>query len=233
MPTLTENLNISRMKTLRRSTVWRAAALSIGLALATAADAASESASPFTHGLDLAGIDHSVQPGVDFFAYANGTWLKETAIPPDRSSYGIGAMLVEITDKRTVGLIQEAGAQSGAKDSEARQIGDYYASFMDELAIEKQELRPLEPTLARISAITDRKALAQALGATLRADVDALNSTNFYTDNLFGLWVAQDLNNPSRYAAYLLQGGLGMPDHRSHPDACAYSRRECQSGAYF
>jgi len=195
------------MKTCQRSIICRVAALYVGLALTGIVDSA-----PPTHGLDLAGIDHTVQPGVDFFEYANGTWLKSAQIPADRSTYGIDAMLVELTNKRTVALIQEADAHGAAKSPEARQIADYYASFMDEAAIEKLGLRPLAPRLARIAAIADRKALAQVLGASLRADVDALNSTNFYTDNLFGLWVAQDLNEPSRYAAYLLQGGLGMPD---------------------
>ena len=83
---------------------------------------------------------------------------------------------------------------------------------MDEETIEKQGLAPLEPALKRIDAIKDRTELARALGATLRADVDVLNSTNFHTENLFGLWVAQDLNDPTRYAPFLLQGGLVMPD---------------------
>jgi predicted metalloendopeptidase len=209
------------MKNPVRSIVWGAAAVGIGLALVAAADSAAESASTLAHGIDLAGIDRAVLPGVNFFAYANGVWLKTTEIPPDRSSYGVGAKLVELTNKRTAGLIQEAGAQAEAKNPEARQISDYYASFMDAEAIERQGLRPLEPALARISAIADRKALAQLLGGTLRADVDVLNSTKFYTDNLFGLWVAQDLNNPGRYTAYLLQGGLGMPDRDYYLDSSA------------
>jgi putative endopeptidase len=202
------------MKTFQRFIVGRAALATISLALAAGADSAA-----LTHGLDLAGIDHSVQPGENFFAHANGTWLKNTEIPADRSNYGVGAMLVELTNKRTVALIQAAGAQGAAKSPEALQIGDYYATFMDEAAIETQGLRPLEPALARISAIADRKALAQVLGASLRADVDILNATNFYTDNIFGLWVAQDLSDPSRYAAFLLQGGLGMPDREYYLDS--------------
>src|SRR5450631_3963770 len=204
------------MKILQRSIVGRAALATISLVLAAGADPA-----PLTHGLDLAGIDHSVQPGENFFAYANRTWLKNTEIPADRSNYGVGAMLIELTNKRTLALIEEADAQGAAKSPEARQIGDYFATFMDEAAIEAQGLRPLEPALARISAIADRKALAQVLGASLRADVDILNSTNFYTDNIFGLWVAQDLNDPSRYSAFLLQGGLGMPDRDYYLDSSA------------
>ena len=191
-----------------RSIPWRALTLTAvvaGLTLATA----SLSQSP--HGLDLAGIDRSVAPGNDFFHYANGAWLKATEIPPDRSSYGPGEQLTELTAERTAELVRNAAAAAAA-GSEARKIGDYYASFMDEDGIEKKGLEPLQPALRSIDAVKDRTGLARALGATLRADVDVLNATNLHTDNLLGLWVAQDLDDPERYLPFLLQGGLGMPD---------------------
>jgi predicted metalloendopeptidase len=169
-------------------------------------------------GIDVAGMDRSVKPGDDFFAYANGTWLSETEIPPDRSSYGAGSILGELTDRRVADLIQEVAKASGAAGSERRKIGDFYAGFMDTTAIEGAGLRPLKPTLDSIAAIPDRKALARFLGSTLRADVDVLNSTNFYTENLFGLWVAQDLDDPTQYSPFLLQGGLGMPDRSYYVD---------------
>jgi predicted metalloendopeptidase len=181
-------------------------ALTLAAAVAGAATPA-----PSPHGLDLAGIDRSVAPGDDFFRYANGAWLKANEIPPDRSSYGPAEQLAELTAERTAELIRNAAAAAAA-GSEARKIGDYYASFMDEAGIETKGLEPLQPALRRIDAIKDRAGLAQALGATLRADVDVLNNTNLYTDNLLGLWVAQDLDDPARYVPFLLQGGLGMPD---------------------
>jgi predicted metalloendopeptidase len=163
------------------------------------------------HGLDVAGIDKSVAPGDDFFRYANGVWLKSTEIPADRSSYGSGAQLTELTAERTAELIRTAAANAAA-GTEARKIGDYYNSFMDEAAIEGKAAGPLQPGMQAIDAIKSRAGLARALGATLRADVDVLNNTNLYTENLFGLWVAQDLDDPARYSPFLLQGGLGMPD---------------------
>jgi predicted metalloendopeptidase len=209
------------MKTSTRSVACRAAAASIALVLAAGALAASELPG-FPHGLDLAGIDRSVQPGNDFFAYANGTWLKTTEIPPDRSSYGSGAELVELTNKRTAALIREADAPSASKSAQARQIGDYYASFMDESSIEKAGLRPLEPALKRIAAISDRSALAQVLGASVRADVDFLNATSLHTDRILGVWIAQDLNDPTRYTVFLQQGGLAMPDRDYYLDSSAH-----------
>jgi putative endopeptidase len=163
-------------------------------------------------GPDLAGMDHSVAPGDDFFTFANGGWVKATDIPEDRSSYGTSAILAELTTRRVNDLLVQTTAQSAAPGSETQQIGDYYASFMDEATIEKKGLTPLRPTLVGIEAIANRKQLATALGSGLRTDVDVLNSTNLHTPNLFGLWVAQDLDDPSRYSPFLLQGGLEMPD---------------------
>jgi predicted metalloendopeptidase len=167
--------------------------------------------------IDRDGMDPSVVPGNDFFAYANGGWIKTTEIPPDRSSYGTGAIVQELTAKRTAELIDEAG-RDAPPGSDARKIGDYYASYLDEAAIEARGMAPVQPALESIAAIADVHALARALGAGLRADVDVLNNTNFDTDNLFGLWVAQDLSDPTRYTAFLLQGGLGLPDRDYYLD---------------
>jgi len=156
-------------------------------------------------------MDRSVAPGDDFFRYANGTWMKTTEIPADRPAFGPDAVLAELTTTRTADLIKEAAASAPA-GSDARKVGDYYAAYLDEAAIEAKGLGPLQPTLDRIAAIADRKDLARYLGGTLRADVDALNATDMYTDNVLGVWVAQDLNEPSRYLPFLMQGGLDMPD---------------------
>jgi predicted metalloendopeptidase len=209
------------MNTSKRSIARRAIGATASLALAAGAGSAPETVTAVAHGLDLAGIDRSVQPGADFFAYANGNWLKTAQIPPDRSSYGVGAVLVELTNERTAALIHEAEVHSPSQGAESRQIGDYYASFMDEAGIESRGLRPLAPALQRIAAIADRAALSRVLGGSLRADVDVLNATNFHTDNLFGLWVAADLNDPTRYKPFLLQGGLDMPDRDYYLDSSA------------
>ena len=197
---------MSRARRFAARILLLAAAACTPLAIAFAAAPAG-----LSHGLDIASIDRTLAPGDDFFGYANGAWVKTTQIPADRSSWGSGAELTELTAQRTADLIREAAAAAAAA-SEARKIGDYYAAFMDEAAIERLGTRPLEEGLKHIAAIKDRSGLAHALGQTLRADVDILNSTNLYTENLFGLWVAQDLDDPARYSPFLLQGGLGMPD---------------------
>jgi putative endopeptidase len=181
---------------------------------APAPDAGAGSAAP---ALDLAGMNKAVKPGDDFFAFANGTWFGTTEIPADRSSWGSGAITAELTQQRLRELL-EAAANAPA-GSEARKIGDYYATFMDEAAIDAKGLAPLQPDLDRVAAIKDAKDLARAIGETLRADVDVINATNFETPNLFGVWIAQDLRDPAKYSTFLLQGGLGMPSRDFYIDA--------------
>src|SRR6202140_2064171 len=195
-----------------------AAANALWLLAISAAVAAPIVAAPPPAAGALAGMDRSVQPGVDFNQYANGSWLRSTEIPPDRSSTGVGRELTELTAARTAELIRQTAASTAPAGSDERKVADYYASFMDEAGIEAKGLTVLTPTLDRIAAISDRVTLARYLGNTLRADVDVLNATKLYTDNVLGLWVAQDLDDPSRYAPFLLQGGLGMPDRDYYLD---------------
>ena len=157
-------------------------------------------------------MDTSIAPGDDFNAYTNGGWIKATPIPADKSSYGTGAILVDEVRKRTQALIQEPANTGSAANEDARKIGDFYSSYMDEAAIESKGITPLKPQLDGIAAIADRHGLARILGGQLRADVDALNSTNFETGNLLGVWITQGLTDPTHSVPYLLQGGLEMPD---------------------
>jgi predicted metalloendopeptidase len=169
-------------------------------------------------GIDLDGMDRAVAPGDDFFRYANGTWLREAEIPADRAAWGASGMLDELTSKRTRELIENAASAAAPAGSDERKIGDTFATFLDEAAIEAKGLAPLKPELDGAAALADKSALARAFGGELRADVDVLNNTNFHTANLFGLWVAQDLDEPSKYSPFLLQGGLGMPDRDYYLD---------------
>ncbi|MBN8922129.1 MAG: peptidase M13 [Rhodanobacter sp. 68-29] len=162
-------------------------------------------------GIDLGGIDLAVRPGDNFFDYANGGWLKTAQIPADRSSTGTFLKIFELTEQHTADLIRNAGASHPAAGSDTRRIADYYAAYMDEAAIEKHGLAPLKPELSAIDAIASKDDLARVLGSRLRADVDPINATNFHTENLFGLFVTQGLEDPSHTIAYLLQGGLAMP----------------------
>ncbi len=169
-------------------------------------------------GFDEAGMDLSVAPGDDFYAYANGGWMKTTEIPADRGSYATFTTLADLAAERTRAIVEDAAKAQAPEGSNTQKIGDYYASFMDEAAIEAAGAAPLKPELDRVAAIRTRADLSRELGATLRADVDALNATDYTTDRLFGLWVAEDMNDASKYRPYLMQGGLWMPDRAYYLD---------------
>jgi putative endopeptidase len=181
-------------------------------ALALVLLAQAQPAAPGTHGIVFANMDPSVKPGDNFYVYANGGWLKRTVIPPDRSRIGVFNILDDLSNKRTLTLIQEASKANPAKHSNAQKIADLYHSYMDEAGIESHGLKPIEPYLKAVAAIHDKTQLAHALGESLRVDVDPLNNTNFHTQNLFGLWVAPGFSDSAHYTPYLLEGGLELPN---------------------
>ena len=163
-------------------------------------------------GVDTVGIDKSVKPGDDFDAYANGAWRAKTEIPADRASTGAFLQVVNLAEARNRAIVDAAIAAKAAPGSDQRRIADYYRAYTDTAAIEARGLAPLKPELDAIAALADKRALSAILGADVRADVDPLNATNFHTAHLFGVFVAQGLEAPTKTVPYLLQGGLGMPE---------------------
>jgi len=147
-------------------------------------------------GFDSAGMDRTVLPGDNFYQFANGTWAKNTAIPADKSNYGMFTVLDDLSRDRTRQIIEDQ-----AKDPNSR-IGAIYASFMDQPAINAKGLAPFEPWLNQVRGFKSRKDLA-----ALYAEADRLNISVPY--NLF---IGQDRKASDQYALNVLQGGLGMPD---------------------
>jgi putative endopeptidase len=181
----------------------------------TAPEAQAPAAAPAkapTAGIDLVGIDKAVQPGDDFDNYANGAWRAQAVIPEDRSSIGVGFDVFQKAEKRNAELVQGLARTNPAAGTDARRIADYYAAYMDQAGIDKRGIAPLQPEFDKINAIASGTDLARVLGEGLRADVDPLNATNYATQQLFGVFVAQGLGDPTHNMAYLLQGGLGMPN---------------------
>ena len=193
------------MNRIYKKTVTFAAAFTLFVGLLPTAAAAQAK----TAGIDAAGMDTAIRPGDDFFMYANGTWYKNTEIPADRSSLGAFNVIDDVVKKRTASLIEHA---EKAKDPESQAIAGYYKAFMNVEEIEKLGLSPLKDGLAEIAAIKDAKGLSRLLGSQLRADVDPLNMTDFYTPHLFGLFVSPNFTDPKKNVPYLLQGGLGMQE---------------------
>jgi len=162
-----------------------------------------------TFGVDLAGMDRTVAPGDDFGRYVNGTYLKNLVIPEDQSRYGMFTKLRDLSQERTRGILEAAAARKDAKPgTEAQKVGDFYASFMDEAAIEALGLAPLQPYLAHIAAITDRAGLAMAFGHGERLGLRTP----------VGVRLGQDLKHPDLISVSLNQGGLGLPDREYYLD---------------
>ena len=166
---------------------------------AMAADAAKPSAS----GIDRQYIDASVRPQDDFFSYLSGKWIATVQIPPDRARYGAFERLRELSEENLHAIIDDlTTAKNLAAGSEARKIADLYASFMDEASAEKRGLAALQNELARIDALTDKSEIP-ALLAHLRMLQVPIPIIGF---------INPDARDATRYAVYLNQGGIGLPD---------------------
>src|SRR3954471_24215969 len=163
-------------------------------------------------GVNLAAMDKSVAPGDDFFLYANGNWVKQTAIPADRSSIGGFYIADQEREKNTRELLDAILKSNPAAGSNEARIANYYRAYLDTDAIDRAGLAPVKADLDAIAGIADKHQLSTAIGSTLRADTDPLNATNFQTENLFGVFVTQGLSDPGPQVPYLMQGGIGMPE---------------------
>jgi putative endopeptidase len=145
-------------------------------------------------GFDSAGMNKGVKPGDDFYEYANGQWAKTTAIPADRSNFGMFTVLDELSMSRSHDILEKA--KPGTR------IGDFYASFMDEKAVEAAGIAPLTPSLKAIEALDGKPAVAAKMGELLG---DGIVTP-------FLVYVDQDDKDPEHYIPVMRQRGLGMPD---------------------
>ena len=172
-------------------------------------------------GIVTASMDTAVKPGDDFFAYANGNWVKNTPIPDDRANIGSHTIADLERERQSRELIDDILKSNPAESSDQARIANYYRAYLDTDAIDRAGLVPAKADLDAIAAIADKRALSTAIGGTLRADTDPLNATNFQTGNLFGIFVTQGLNTPGETLPYLMQGGLGLPEREYYlsPDA--------------
>ena len=208
----------------QRTIVMLLGSASLALALPAcrgATDNQVEQVQASESGLNLAAMDKAVKPGDDFYAYANGNWMKTTEIPADRSSVGGFFIADQQREKNARELVDGILKSEPAAGSDEARIRDYYNAYLNTDAIDKAGMAPAKADLDSIAAIGDKRALSAAIGSTLRADVDPLNATNFQTDNLFGIFVTQGLSTPGEQVPYILQGGLGMPEREYYVSADA------------
>ena len=151
---------------------------------------------------DIANMDTSVKPSDDFFMYANGGWIKRTPIPPEYSRWGSFNQLIEKNNDALHDVAERAARETTATDPDAKKVGDYYASGMDEATVEVARARPLTDELKRIDGVKDRTDVLKEI-----AHLHTLAITS-----LFGFTSGQDDKNSTMVIAQAYQGGLGMPD---------------------
>ncbi|WP_448663247.1 M13 family metallopeptidase [Sphingomonas sp. CJ20] len=180
------------------------AALSIGAAPAFAqAQAPAPATAPGaprygSFGVDLTSQKPSVKPGDDFWAYANGGWADRVQIAPDRASAGFGVLLSVEAEANVRAILDDMAKNPASYGAGGKQVGDFYASWMDEAGIEARGTAPLKPYLGRIAAVNDLAAL------------QVLFATTGYASPI-ELGVSPGLADPTHYTAVTGQGGLGMP----------------------
>jgi putative endopeptidase len=173
--------------------------LSVAMAAGQAAQAPAARANAPQYGsfgFDAAGMDRNVAPGQSFYNFANGNWDRTTQIPADQSNYGAFNVLADLSEARTRGILEEAARTPGSR------MGDMYASFMDEAAVERAGIAPIQPVLTRIKALADRGQWAAELGRL----------AHYGIRGPVGGFVASDERHPDVMIVHLGQGGLGLPD---------------------
>ncbi len=155
-----------------------------------------------TPGFDITALDTSVDPCVDFYQYACGTWMAHNPIPRDQSSWGRFNELRERNRATLRDILEKSSADGPKRGPVEQKIGDYYASCMDEKAIDAKGVAPLEREFDRIRAVSDNKALVD--------EIARLHDMG--TDTLFNFGSGQDFKDSSQVIAQADQGGLGLPD---------------------
>ncbi|MDP1913342.1 M13 family metallopeptidase [Brevundimonas sp.] len=166
-------------------------------------------------GLDTEGMDTSIRPGADFNRYASGHYLANTPIPADQAAYGVFNMLYDRSQDNLKVLIEESAASPAASPDAAR-IGAFYGSFMDEATVERLGASPLAADLAEVRAADTREEIAALMGRTQGG----------FGSSLFGVYVSEDLKEPDLHSAYIVQGGIGLPDRDYYLEESFAPQRE-------
>lgn len=168
------------------------AALSISASMARADSA-------LISGIQAADMDKAVRPQDDLFQYANGTWLRDVPIPPDRSSYGVDTMMIEHSLLQQRDLIEAAQISN---DPEAHKVSDLYSSYLNEARVERLGIRPLHAELQLVAGLKRARDIGALMGRLDRIGIASPLATRVWPDS----------KNSTQYAFWVMQSGLGLPD---------------------
>ncbi len=194
-----DHMNTTAFATTHRKRLLLSALLSISLLSSATHVQAGPQYGPW--GFDLTAMDLSVKPGDDFNRYASGAWLDRTAIPADKPIVSLRLMMTDAIEDRLHDLMETAAANAQPATLEGR-AGAFYRAFMDEGRVQALGKEPIAAEIAAINAAGDRNVLANLMGKS---------ATDFY-GSIYSIVVDVDLKNINRYAIYLGQAGLGLPD---------------------
>jgi predicted metalloendopeptidase len=153
-------------------------------------------------------------PGDDFYAYANREWISTATIPAGRERWGAREELEALARRRVAALLDEGGVAPAG--SAARKVADFRAAWLNEAAIEARGLAPLEPLFEHIAKASSQADLARLLAHAVRADVDPLGLGIDQSVGILGLAVGQSIHGETSNRAFLVQGGLGLPDREDY-----------------
>jgi predicted metalloendopeptidase len=167
--------------------------------------------------VSVAGVDTNVHPGDDFFAYANGDWLKATEIPTGKTRWTVRDEIQALTQQQVARLLEDVSARpTSSLNPTARKVANYRAAFLDQGTIEARGLAPIRPLLLRIGALREKSDLVRWLGSEMPADGDPMGFGGAQSAHLFGLALDKGIGGERLNAAFLVQGGLGLPDRENY-----------------
>jgi len=183
---------------------WKAFLLILAALSAAIPASAQHSASEPV--LDVSAMDRSVDPCADFYTYSCGSWMKNNPIPPDQASWSTYGKLEDENRAQLRTILDDAAKANGTRNAVTQKIGDYYASCMDEPAIEKLGAKPLLPELKRIQQLKSKQDLGEYTATT------AFPPSLYGGGTLFTFRSNQDFKDSTQVIAEADQGGLGLPD---------------------
>jgi putative endopeptidase len=184
----------------QNTTSFRMTLFSAALALATGSAFAADAVPP--QDFLASHIDPSVDPGVDFFQYANGAWLKAHPIPASEASWGIGNEVDDQLYARLRGISESAAGQKAARGSDQQKIGDFWSTANDVKKADRLGRHPLDGELARIDAIRTPNDVVDTVFGFMPIGVHGL----------FRIGIGQDDKDSATMAVQIAQGGLGLPE---------------------
>ena len=152
--------------------------------------------------LDTTSFNRDVRPQDDIYEFVNGTWLKNTPIPSDKSNYGSFSKLADLSEARLKAIVIELSGVSHPVGSDEQKVGDFYKAYMDVDKANELGISPIQDELEKIDVIETKEELVRHFGALDQMGVGTP----------FGAYVSQDAKDSSRYIVHLVQNGITLPD---------------------